>query len=128
HCRLTSKDIELLKKKKEEKDKVMLSEFHSMRVSQAFSLMNELLSETVMLPATEHRPLSRTGLPQECRKRHTVPAKGFCLFVCCCRGHPSSRGLSERSRTAARPCFGQKGYHYTPALGSAQSKGKNRPS
>ncbi|OXB79180.1 UNVERIFIED_CONTAM: hypothetical protein H355_006639 [Colinus virginianus] len=55
-------------------------------------------------------------------------SKRFCLFVCCCRGHPSSRGLSERSRTAARHCFGQKGYHFTPALGSTQSKGKNRPS
>lgn len=113
HCRLTSKDIQLLKKKKEEKDKRLYAEHHRMRVSQALSLMNEMLSESVMLPASEHRPWSRARSPQECRKHHIVSTKG---------GHPNNRVMSERSRTAVRPRFGQKGHHFTPALGSAQSK------
>ncbi|POI22797.1 hypothetical protein CIB84_013455 [Bambusicola thoracicus] len=95
-----------------------------MRVSQALSLMNEMLSESVMLPASEHSLWSRARSPQECRKQHIVSAKGFP----CCRGHPNNRVLSERSRTAVRPRFGQKGHHFTPALGSARSKGKNRHS
>jgi len=57
------------------------------------------------------------------RKRDFV-----CLFFLFCRGHPNNRVMSERSRTAVRPRFGQKGHHFTPALGSAQSKGKNRHS
>uniref|UniRef100_A0A803XTZ7 Ciliosis and planar polarity effector complex subunit 1 n=1 Tax=Meleagris gallopavo TaxID=9103 RepID=A0A803XTZ7_MELGA len=113
NCRLTSKDIKLLKKKKEEKDKVLFSEHHSMRVSQALSLMNEMLSETMTVPASEHRPWSRARSPQECRKQLTASTKG---------GHPYSCVLSERHRTAARHCFGQKGHRFTPALGSTRSK------
>uniref|UniRef100_A0A8B9ZZS3 Ciliogenesis and planar polarity effector 1 n=1 Tax=Anas zonorhyncha TaxID=75864 RepID=A0A8B9ZZS3_9AVES len=114
HCSPTSKDIKIFRKKKEEKDKVLLSEHHSMRVSQALSLMNEMLSETVVLPASEHRPLSRTRSPQECKKRHMMSARG---------GHPKSRVLSERSRAAAKPSFGQKDHHFTPTLGLKQPKG-----
>uniref|UniRef100_U3IMM2 Ciliosis and planar polarity effector complex subunit 1 n=1 Tax=Anas platyrhynchos platyrhynchos TaxID=8840 RepID=U3IMM2_ANAPP len=84
HCSPTSKDIKIFRKKKEEKDKVLLSEHHSMRVSQALSLMNEMLSETVVLPASEHRPLSRTRSPQECKKRHMMSEEMlqyYCWFV-----------------------------------------------
>lgn len=113
HCSPTSKDIKIFRKKKEEKDKVLLSEHHNMRVSQALSLMNEMLSETVVLPASEHRPLSRTRSPQECKKRHMMSARGE---------HPKSRVLSERSRAAAKPSFGQKDHHFTPTLGLKQPK------
>ncbi|XP_042731159.1 ciliogenesis and planar polarity effector 1 isoform X3 [Lagopus leucura] len=115
HCRFTSKDIKLLKKKKEEKDKVLFSEHHSMRVSQALSVMNEMLSETVMVPASERRPWSRARSPQECRKQSSVSTKG---------GYPYTCVLSERHRTAARHCFGQKAHHFTPALSSTWSKGR----
>ncbi|KFP23034.1 Uncharacterized protein C5orf42, partial [Egretta garzetta] len=134
HCSLTSKDIKFFQKKKEEKDKALLSEHHSRRISQALSLMNEMLSETVVLPASEHRPLSRTRSSQEYRKRRMVSTKGgnylgfviVCwLFFSCCRGHPSIPVLSERSRTAAKPSFGQKVHHFTPTLGLTQSRGKN---
>ncbi|KFZ68957.1 Uncharacterized protein C5orf42, partial [Podiceps cristatus] len=130
HCSLTSKDIKFFQKKKEEKDKALLSEHHSMRISQALSLMNEMLSETVVLPANEHRPLSRRS-PQEFRKRCMASAKGDKLwdlffFVSCCRGHLHSPGLSERNRISAKPSFGQKAHCFTPtALGLTQSKGKN---
>ncbi|KAM7076508.1 ciliogenesis and planar polarity effector 1 isoform 1-T3 [Ciconia maguari] len=106
-CSLTSKDIKLFQKKKEEKDKAMLSEHHSMRVSQALTLMNEMLSETVVLPANEHRPLTRTRSPQDYRKR----------------GHLNSPVRSERSRIAAKPSFGQKAHSFTPPLGLTQSRG-----
>ncbi|XP_050768477.1 ciliogenesis and planar polarity effector 1 [Gymnogyps californianus] len=111
---LTSKDIKFFQKKKEEKDKALLSEHHSMRISQALSLMNEMLSETVVLPANEHRPLSRTGSPQEHRKRCMASTKG---------GHPNSPVLSERSRIAAKHSFGQKVHRFTPTLGLTQSRG-----
>ncbi|NWX18816.1 CPLN1 protein, partial [Aegotheles bennettii] len=117
HYSPTSKDIKYFQKKKEEKDKALLSEHHSMRISQALSLMNEMLSETVVLPANEHGPLSRTRSPQEHRKRLMASAKG---------GHPNSPVLSERSRIAAKPSFGQKVHRFTPTLGLTQSKGKNR--
>ncbi|NXV40160.1 CPLN1 protein, partial [Uria aalge] len=113
HCSLTSKDIKVFQKKKEEKDKALLSEHHSMRISQALSLMNEMLSETVVLPANERRPLSRTRSPQEYRKRHMASTKG---------GHLNSPVLSERSKTAAKPSFGQKVHHFTPTLGLTQSR------
>ncbi|KFZ58234.1 Uncharacterized protein C5orf42, partial [Antrostomus carolinensis] len=135
HCNLTSKDIKLFQKKKEEKHKALLSEHHSMRISQALSLMNEMLSETLVLPANEHRPLSRTRSPQEYRKRHMGSTKGqwkvfgilllLVVFFSCCRGHLNSPILSERSRGAVKPNFGQKVHRFTPALGLTQSTGKN---
>ncbi|NXT54938.1 CPLN1 protein, partial [Pluvianellus socialis] len=131
HCSPSSKDIKLFQKKKEEKDKALLSEHHSMRISQALSLMNEMLSETVVLPANERRPLSRIRSPQEYRKRHMASTKGvwtllLLWFFCHCRGHPKTPVLSERSRIAAKPSFGQKVHRFTPALGFPQSRGKNR--
>ncbi|NXK10592.1 CPLN1 protein, partial [Herpetotheres cachinnans] len=112
HCTLTSKDIKLFQKKKEEKDKALFSEHHSMRISQALSLMNEMLSETVVLPANEHRPLSRARSPQKYRR----------CIASATRGHPNSPVLPERSRTAAKPSLSQKVHRLTPALGLTQSR------
>ncbi|XP_051498619.1 ciliogenesis and planar polarity effector 1 [Apus apus] len=116
HCSPTSKDIKYFQKKKEEKDKALLSEHHSVRMSQALCLMNEMLCEAVVLPASEHRPLSRTRTPQEYRKRCVASTKG---------GHMNSPGpvLPERSRIAAKPSFGQKVHRFTSSLGLTQSRG-----
>ncbi|NXI11961.1 CPLN1 protein, partial [Irena cyanogastra] len=122
----TSKDIRVFQKKKEEKDKALLSEHHRIRVSQALSLMNEMLSETVASPANDHRTLSSTTSSQAYRRRKVASSTGFLLvFLSCCRGHLNSPVLAERSRTAAKPGFGQKVQRFTPSLGLTQSRGKN---
>ncbi|NXI96053.1 CPLN1 protein, partial [Psophia crepitans] len=113
HCSLTSKDIQFFQKKKEEKDKALLSEHHSMRISQALSLMNEMLSETEIFPANECRTLPRTRSPQEYRRRQMASTKG---------GHMNSPVLSERSRIAAKSSFRHKVHRFTPALGFTQSR------
>ncbi|NXP18854.1 CPLN1 protein, partial [Scytalopus superciliaris] len=126
HYSPTSKDIRMFQKRKEEKDRALLSEHHRMRISQALSLMNEMLSDTVMSPANHGRTLSSTRPPQA-YGRHMASSKGivavFVLFSCC-RGYLNSPVLSERSRTAAKPSFGQRLHHPTPAHGLTQSRGK----
>ncbi|NXL20192.1 CPLN1 protein, partial [Setophaga kirtlandii] len=123
----TSKDIRVFQKKKEEKDKALLSEHHRIRISEALSLMNEMLSETVASPASDHRTLSSTRSAQAYRRRKVASSTGFVVLVLlsCCRGHLNSPVLAERSRTAAKPGFVQKVQHLTPALGLTQSRGKN---
>ncbi|XP_077027401.1 ciliogenesis and planar polarity effector 1 isoform X5 [Agelaius phoeniceus] len=114
HHSPTSKDIRVFQKKKEEKDKALLSEHHRIRVSEALSLMNEMLSETVASPASDHRTLASTRSAQAYRRRKMASSTG---------GHLHSPVLAERSRTAAKPGFGQKVQRFTPALGLTQSRG-----
>ncbi|NXF74514.1 CPLN1 protein, partial [Sclerurus mexicanus] len=124
HYSPTSKDIRMFQKRKEEKDKALLSEHHRMRISQALSLMNEMLSETVVSPASGRKTLSSTRSSQEYR-RHVASTLLLCLcFFSCCRGHLNSPVLSERSRTSAKPSFGQRLHHSTPAPSLTQSRGK----
>ncbi|NXE92104.1 CPLN1 protein, partial [Menura novaehollandiae] len=126
HHSPTSKDIRVFQKKKEEKDKALLSEHHRIRISQALSLMNEMLSETVASPASDHKALSSTRSPQVYRRRNVASNTGGFFSFSCCRGHLNSPALAERSRIAAKPGSGQKVQHFTPALGLTQSRGKNR--
>ncbi|NWU65552.1 CPLN1 protein, partial [Pterocles burchelli] len=110
HRRPTSKAIRLFQKKKEEKDKAMLSEHRRVRISQALALVNEMLSDAAVFHENEHRRLSGTRSPQEYRKRCMASTKGV---------HPV---VSEGSRSAAKPSFGQKVHRFPPALGLTQSR------
>ncbi|MGH0126188.1 UNVERIFIED_CONTAM: hypothetical protein FKN15_005584 [Acipenser sinensis] len=59
---LTSKDIKVNNKIKEEKKKMVLSDHNSQRAMEALNLMNEMLSDTVPLPTAELNPLADTPL------------------------------------------------------------------
>ncbi|NXS89545.1 CPLN1 protein, partial [Erpornis zantholeuca] len=127
HHNPTSKDIRIFQKKKEEKDKALLSEHHRIRISQTLSLMKEMLTDTAASPASAHRTLSSLRSPREYTRRNVASTLLLCCFfsLSCCRGHLNSPVLAERSRIAAKRGFGQKVQHFTPALGLTQSRGKN---
>uniref|UniRef100_A0A8D0GM57 Uncharacterized protein n=1 Tax=Sphenodon punctatus TaxID=8508 RepID=A0A8D0GM57_SPHPU len=109
---LTSKEIKLNQKKKEEKDKALLSEHHSHRISQALTLMDEMLSDTVQFSSNEPRPLSKaTRSPQDFRRQRFISPGG---------SRPGSRSLSANlaeRRTAAQLGFGQTRSLSTPRRG-----------
>ncbi|XP_074851741.1 ciliogenesis and planar polarity effector 1 [Carettochelys insculpta] len=116
---LTAKEIKLNQKKKDEKDKALLSEHHNLRVSQALSLMNEMLSDTVQLPASESRELSKTVIsPQDFRKPHLTSTRGSRPGNC-----SISASQAERRRNAANPGLSQARSHSTPPHGLAQFRG-----
>ncbi|MGH0162158.1 UNVERIFIED_CONTAM: hypothetical protein FKN15_049564 [Acipenser sinensis] len=89
---LTSKDIKVNNKIKEEKKKMVLSEHNSQRAMEALNLMNEMLSDTVPLPTTELSPLADTPL-KSVRSQGQRSARG---------GRPVSRSQSA-GHTARSP-------------------------
>ncbi|XP_063149235.1 ciliogenesis and planar polarity effector 1 [Candoia aspera] len=74
---LSTQEIKLQQKKKKEKDKVLLSEHHNLRVSEALTLMHDLLSDTVQLPSREYKPLPRRRSSYDFKQPRITSAGGF---------------------------------------------------
>ncbi|XP_067320736.1 ciliogenesis and planar polarity effector 1 isoform X1 [Anolis sagrei] len=64
--RLSSRGIQLHQKKKDERDKALFSEHHNLRVSEALSLMDELLTDTMQLPSRDYKLGSASDFRRPC--------------------------------------------------------------
>ncbi|XP_039203844.1 ciliogenesis and planar polarity effector 1 isoform X3 [Crotalus tigris] len=74
---LSTREIKLQQKKKKEKDKVLLSEHHNLRVNEALTLMQDLLSDTVQLPSSKYKPSSRRKSSYDFKQPRITSAGGF---------------------------------------------------
>ncbi|XP_026569559.1 ciliogenesis and planar polarity effector 1 [Pseudonaja textilis] len=74
---LSTREIKLQQKKKKEKDKVLLSEHHNLRITEALSLMHDLLSDTAQLPSSNSKPSSRRKSSYDFKQLRIPSAGGF---------------------------------------------------
>ncbi|XP_028604590.2 ciliogenesis and planar polarity effector 1 isoform X8 [Podarcis muralis] len=91
---ITTQNIKLQQKKKCEKAKALFSEHHNIRVSEALTLMHELLSDTVQLPSSES--LSKTRSPHDFKRPHIASAGGSCHAA---RRKAASKGSLSQTRS-----------------------------